>query len=205
MSGFFDILVKGGPVMVPLVLCSVVALAISIERFVNLKRASTNPDKLMLKVKKTLAGGDTSNAVGFCEATPGPVARVMGTAIGLLNLPPDQIKEGVNQAYLEEVPRLERGLTTLSTIITVAPLLGLLGTITGLMKLFKVIAGGEIGNSEALSSGIAEALITTAAGLCIAITFLVLYNLLAAQVERLTIQMEKAVTELINFVRKEGR
>ena len=84
------------------------------------------------------------------------------------------------------------------------PLLGLLGTITGLMSLFRVIAGGEIGNSEALSGGIAQALITTATGLSIAILFLIVHNILATRVDRLVNQMEQNVTELLNFVRKEG-
>lgn len=199
------IIQKGGPVMWPLILCSVVALAISIERFYSLKRANTDPNKLMNKVKDALAKGDRGVATGYCEATPGPVARVLATAIDLIGLDPDEIKEGVNEAYLTESPRLERGLPVLSTIVTISPLLGLLGTITGLMELFKVIAGGEIGNSEALSSGIAQALITTAAGLAIAILFLIVYNVLASQVEKLEIQMEKTVVELLNFVRKEAR
>jgi len=158
----------------------------------------------MAKVKKALQNGDSRVAVGYCDATPGPVARVLSTAIDLLDLTPEQIREGVNEAYLDETPRLERGLPTLSTIVTISPLLGLLGTIAGLMSLFRVIAGGEIGNSEALSGGIAQALITTATGLTIAIIFLIIHNFLQTRVDRILNQMEKTVTELLNFVRKEG-
>jgi biopolymer transport protein ExbB len=98
---------------------------------------------------------------------------------------------------------MERGLPTLSTMVTVSPMLGLLGTITGLMKLFAVIAGGQIGNSEALSAGIAEALITTATGLFIAIPFLVIHNMLATRVDKIINLMEKSVTELLNYIRME--
>lgn len=205
MNAILDIISKGGLVMWPLILLSVIALGITIERFYSLKRAMTDPDKLMGKVKQALKSRDSRVAVGYCDATPGPVARVLATAIDLLGLSSDEIKEGVEEAFLDETPRLERGLATLSTIVTISPLLGLLGTIAGLMALFQVIAGGEIGNSEALSGGIAEALITTATGLTIAIIFLIFHNLLATQVEKLTNQMEKAVTELLNFVRKEVR
>lgn len=205
MGAIMDIFKNGGPVMWPLLACSVIGLALSLERFYSLKRAHTNPEKLMTKVKDALAKGDKGVAIGYCEATPGPVARAVATAIDLIGLDADEIREGVNEAYLIETPRMERGLPLLSTIITISPLLGLLGTITGLMQLFQVIAGGEIGNSEALSSGIAEALITTATGLILAIVFLVAYNIISTQVDRLQNQMEKTVTELINFTRKEGR
>lgn len=205
MNAILDIIAKGGPVMWPLLLLSVIALGITIERFYSLRGARTDTAKLMEKVKSALKSRDARVAVGYCDATPGPVARVLSTAIDLLGLSSEEIKEGVDETFLEEKPRLERGLTGLSTIVTISPLLGLLGTIAGLMELFQVIAGGEIGNSEALSGGIAEALITTATGLTIAIIFLIFHNILASQVERITNQMEKSVTELLNFIRKEVR
>ncbi len=203
MNSIFELISKGGPVMYPLILCSIVALAIVIERFYSLGRAATDPKKLMDKVKDALRKKDYRVAVGFCEATPGPVAKVLTTAIELHELPLEEQREGVNEAFLSETPRMERGLAILSTIVTISPLLGLLGTITGLMELFNVIAGGELGNSEALSAGIAQALITTATGLSIAILFLILHNIVATRVEKLINQMEKAVTELINFIRTE--
>ncbi|HOY61933.1 MAG: Biopolymer transport protein ExbB [bacterium ADurb.Bin236] len=205
MSAIVDIMTKGGPVMWPLLLCSIVALAITIERFYSLSRAGADPEKLIGKVKDALKKKDYRVAVGYCEATPGPVAAALATAIDLHDLELEELKEGVNEAFLKEAPRMERGLPILSTLVTVAPLLGLLGTITGLMKLFSVIAGGHIGNSEQLSGGIAEALITTATGLTIAIIFMIFHNLLAARVDRIINQMEKSVTELVNFMRMEGR
>jgi len=95
------------------------------------------------------------------------------------------------------VPVLERYLPSLATVVTVSPLLGLLGTISGLMKVFNVIAGGEIGNYQKLSVGIAEALITTFAGLAIAIPFLVVYNSLSSRVDSIVNEMEQRVAELL--------
>jgi biopolymer transport protein ExbB len=203
MQMIIDLFVKGGLAMYPLLLCSILGVAIIVERFYSLGRAAADPKKLMDKVKNALKKQDYRVAVGFCEATPGPVAKTLATAIDLHTLPVEEIKDGVSEAVLSEVPRMERGLPTLSTVITISPLLGLLGTITGLMKLFNVIAGGEIGNSEALSRGIAEALITTATGLILAITFLFFHNILATRVDRIINQMEKSVAELLNFIRME--
>lgn len=205
MNTAISLFEKGGPVMWGLLAVSVIALAISLEKIFNLTRARINPQKLMDKVKSSLRQGDFRGAIGYCEATPGPVASVLSTAIALRELPGDELKEGVNEAILKEVPRLERFLSALSTMVGIAPLLGLLGTITGLMKLFNVISEGEIGNSAALSSGIAEALITTATGLIIAIPFLAIHNWLASRVDVLINDMEKAVVEFINFYRLEVR
>lgn len=204
MSVVIDIFNKGGFAMYPLLLCSIISLGISIERFYNLRRAAgADVKKMMGKVKEALKKGDYRVAVGYCEATPGPIAKAVATAIDLHKLPLEELKEGVSEAFLSEIPRMERGLPTLSTMVTVSPMLGLLGTITGLMKLFSVIAGGQIGNSEALSAGIAEALITTATGLFIAIPFLVIHNMLATRVDKIINQMEKSVAELLNYIRME--
>jgi biopolymer transport protein ExbB len=205
MQPVIDLFSKGGFAMYPLLLCSILGVAIIIERFYSLGRAASDPKKLMDKIKDALRKKDYRVAVGLCEATPGPVAKACASAINLHDLAAEDIKEGVNEAMLTEIPRLERGLPTLSTVITISPLLGLLGTITGLMKLFNVIAGGDIGNSEALSRGIAEALITTATGLILAIAFIFFHNILATRVDKIINQMEKSVTELMNFIRMEVR
>ncbi|MFA6449316.1 MAG: MotA/TolQ/ExbB proton channel family protein [bacterium] len=205
MQPVIDLFSKGGFAMYPLLLCSLLGVAITIERFYSLSRANSDPKKLMTKVKEALRNKDYRVAVGYCEATPGPVAKALSSAINLHDRAPEEIREGVNEAVLSEIPRLERGLPTLSTVTTISPLLGLLGTITGLMKLFSVIAGGDIGNSAALSRGIAEALITTATGLILAITFMFFHNILATRVDRIINQIEKSVTELMNFIRMEVR
>lgn len=183
--------------MWPLLLCSVVALAISIERFFFLRRVHVDGEKLMRTVNECLGRGSPAEAKGICEATPGPVAKVLAAALAQPELPKAEIRDSVRAVALAEVPVLERYLPSLSTVVTISPLLGLLGTISGLMKVFRVISGGGIGNYTQLSVGIAEALITTFAGLSIAIPFLVVYNGLSSKVDSLVNEMEQRVAELL--------
>jgi biopolymer transport protein ExbB len=191
---FFD---RGGPIMWPLLLCSVVALAISIERFFFLRRVHINGEKLMRTVNSCLARGAIAEAKGICEATPGPVAKVLAAALSQPELPKADIRDSVRAVALAEIPVLERYMPSLATVVTISPLLGLLGTISGLMKVFNVISGGQIDNYQKLSVGIAEALITTFAGLAIAIPFLVIYNSLSSRVDSLVNEMEQRVSELL--------
>jgi len=193
----FEFFSRGGPIMWPLLLCSIVALAIAIERALFLRRVHVDGEKLMRRVNACLARDNPAEAKGICEATPGPVAKVLAAALAHPELSKEDLRDSVRAVALAEVPVLERGLPSLGTVVTVSPLLGLLGTISGLMKVFNVIAGGEIGNYQKLSVGIAEALITTFAGLSIAIPFLVVYNSLSSRVDSLVNEMEQRVSELL--------
>jgi len=200
----FEPVTKGGIVMVPLLLCSVVALVVSIERWLYLRQARVDSDKLMGKVRSALERSSPEEAKGVCEATPGPVARVLAATLAHFGMPKDDLREVAREVALAEQPTLDGHLPVLATMVTVAPLLGLLGTISGLIKIFNVISGGHIGDSTALSAGIAEALITTFTGLCIAIPFLVIYNSLSGRVESLIHEIELRVTELLNIQAQNG-
>jgi biopolymer transport protein ExbB len=195
----FDPIVRGGIVMIPLLLCSVVALVVSIERWLYLRNARVDTEGLMGKIRAALGSGSVEQARGICEATSGPVARVLGASLAHFGMPKDDLREVAREEALAQLPVLDGRLPLLATMVTVAPLLGLLGTISGLIKVFHVIAGGGIGDATALSAGIAEALITTFAGLTIAIPFLIVYNSLSGRVEALTHEMELRVTELLNL------
>jgi biopolymer transport protein ExbB len=195
----FEPVLRGGIVMIPLLLCSVVALVVSIERWLYLKGARVDSEKLMSKVRAALERSSPGEAKGVCEATPGPVARVLAATLAHFHMPKDDLREVAREVALAEQPVLDGHLPVLATMVTVAPLLGLLGTISGLIKIFNVISGGRIGDSAALSGGIAEALITTFTGLCIAIPFLVIYNSLSGRVETLLHEIELRVTELLNL------
>lgn len=195
----FEPIVKGGIVMVPLLLCSVVALIVSIERWLYLKNARVDGDKLMGKVRAALERSSTEEARGVCEATPGPVARVLAATLAHFDMPKDDLREVAREVALAEQPVLDGHLPVLATIVTVSPLLGLLGTISGLIKIFHAIGGGGIGDPSLLPVGIAEAMVTTFTGLAIAIPFLVVYNSLSARVESVTHEIELRVTELLNI------
>jgi biopolymer transport protein ExbB len=195
----FDPILKGGIVMIPLLLCSVIALVISIERWLYLRHARVDTSRLMSKIRSALDEGSTQQARGNCEATPGPVARVLGASLAHFDMPKEDLREVAREEALAQQPVLDGRLPVLATMVTIAPLLGLLGTISGLIKVFHVIAGGGIGDATQLSGGIAEALITTFTGLSIAIPFLVVYNALSGRVESLMHEIELRVTELLNL------
>jgi len=195
----FEPVARGGIVMIPLILCSVVALVVSVERWLYLRNARVDTARLMGKIRTAIERSSVQEARGLCEATPGPVARVLAATLAHFDMPKEDLREVAREVALAETPVLDGHLPVLATMVTVAPLLGLLGTISGLIKVFHVIAGGAIGDAAALSGGIAEALITTFTGLCIAIPFLVVYNSLAGRVESLIHEIELRVTELLNI------
>ena len=188
--------------MIPLLLCSVVALVISVERWLYLRHARVDTSRLMGKIRSALDGGSVEQARGICEATPGPVARVLGASLAHFAMPKDDLREVAREeglgARVLDGGVLDGQLPVLATMVTISPLLGLLGTISGLIKVFHVIAGGGIGDATALSAGIAEALITTFTGLAIAIPFLVVHNALSGRVDALIHEIELRVTELLN-------
>jgi len=185
--------------MIPLLAVSVIALIIAIERWLYLKNARVDTTRLMGKVRSALDSGSVDQARGICDATPGPVARVLSATLTHFDMPKDDLREVAREVALGEQPVLDGHLPVLATMVTIAPLLGLLGTISGLIRVFQVIAGGQIGDATALSAGIAEALITTFTGLCIAIPFMVVYNSLSGRVDSLLHEIERRVTELLNI------
>ncbi len=185
--------------MIPLLLCSIVALIVSIERWLYLRHARVDSDRLMGKIRGALEDGSTEQARGICQATPGPVARVLGATLAHFQMPRDDLREVAKEEALAQQPVLDGHLPVLATIVTISPLLGLLGTISGLIKVFHVIAGGHIGDATQLSEGIAIALITTFTGLAIAIPFLVVHNSLVGRVDSLLHEIELRVTELLNI------
>jgi len=200
----FEPIVRGGPVMIPLLLCSVVALVIAIERWLYLRNANVDTTRMMFRIRAALERESPEEARGVCEATPGPVARVLAATLAHYDMPKDDLREVAREVALAEQPNLDKHLPILATIVTIAPLLGLLGTISGLIRIFHAVSGDKMGGPLALSGGIAEALITTFTGLAIAIPFLVVYNGLSTRVETLLNEIELRVTELLNIQARTG-
>lgn len=179
MFGFFNIIVQGGPVMVPLLLCSVIALAVVIERFLFWRKAdSRQPIDEMLELVEQR---EFSKAHELARNSSLPVARVL--AAGLAHRNPS-VSKALEVAAQKEIPVLKQRLTILDTIITLAPLLGLLGTVTGMIGSFGIMSETGMGQPHAVTGGVAEALIATAAGLLIAIATLVPYNYFSSRAER---------------------
>ncbi len=188
---------KGGPLMYPILLGLLVGLAIIIEKAFNLRASRIVDRKLFLNVKERLGDRDYEMAIAQVKAGATPaVAELLEEAIRNRELPEDELRELIESSGKHAVRRLERYLPTLSTIISIEPLLGLLGTVTGMIKVFKVISIQGIGRAELLAGGISEALITTAAGLSIAIPFLIFYNMYSERAESIAIELEKEVLSI---------
>lgn len=179
MSDIISIIVKGGLVMIPLVLCSIISLAVTIERLLYWRRISSKqPVEQMLA---SVEQGKLTEALSDGQESPLPAARVL--AAGLAHRNPSYSK-AMEVAAQGEMPILKRRLVVLDTIITLAPLLGLLGTITGMISSFGIMSDAGLGQPHAVTGGVAEALIATATGLLIAILTLIPYNYFTSRVEK---------------------
>ncbi len=204
IAGTFGFIAKGGILMIPIILCSVLALAIIIERFYSLHRAQINTQAFMARIREVLKRNKIMEAIQVCEDTPGPIAQILKAGILKYDRGKEEIKEAIDDAGRHEVPRLEKYFNVLSTIIAVAPLLGFLGTVSGMIRAFMSIQekGGAV-NPGDLASGIWAALLTTAAGLSVAIPILVVYNYLVSRVDGFVLDMEKSATDLVEILSEE--
>ncbi len=202
----FHVLNMGGPLMWLIIAGSIVALAIFIERVFFYHRAQINTEQFMKGIRNVLQRGSLTEAISICDETPGPVAQVVKMAILKHDRPREEIRETIEDVGLVEVPRLERKLVALATIAHVAPLVGLLGTVLGLIQCFQVIT---LKNQPVLpgdvSGGLWQALLCTAGGLIVAIPTYIAYNYLVSRVDAIVLDMEKCATEMLNyFAAREG-
>ncbi|MBO2520376.1 MAG: MotA/TolQ/ExbB proton channel family protein [Firmicutes bacterium] len=196
-----EIIIRGGPVMYPLLLCSVIALAITLERIWYLMRTRTDAEELMEDVKLCLQEGKLLEAMQLLKRTKGPVAAILSEGIAYSDRSKDEIRERLEEVGNEEIFKMERGLGVLSAIVTISPMLGLLGTVTGIIRSFRVLGSTGIEtNPAALAAGIAEALITTAVGLVIAIPSLAVYHWLTSMIERRVREMSRRALELTDLI-----
>lgn len=187
--------------MIPIIFCSVLAVAIIIERLYALHQAQIDTQDFMSRIREVLKRNKIMEAIRLCEATPGPIAQILRAGIIKYDKGKEAIKEAIDDAGRHEIPRLEKYLNVLSTVTNVAPLLGFLGTVSGMIRAFMQIQekGGAVNPSD-LANGIWEALLTTAAGLAVAIPVLVAYNYLVSRVDSFVLDMEKSSTDLIEIL-----
>lgn len=198
-----DLVLKGGYFMIPIVLLSVIAVYIFVERYLTLKKASKVPAKFTDQVKKMVLDGDVSGARLFCAQTDSPVARMIEKAISKLGSPLKNIEAAIENVGRIELYRLEKNLSYLATIAGAAPMLGFLGTVTGMIQAFIAIAQEEGSVSpKLLSKGIYEAMITTAAGLVVGIIAYVGYNYLVSQVQKVVHKMEYTSIDFIDLLQE---
>src|SRR5262245_50358223 len=195
------LLKSGGPVLWLILLTSAVAVVVFIERFLHCHRAQINSIEFLNGVRTVLKRDNVVEAISICDATPGPVARLVKTAILNRDNGRERVREALEEAGLAEVPRLEEKLNLLATIAQLAPLLGLLGTVIGFMKTFMGLqAAGLNAHVSQLSDGIWQSMVCAAAGLAVAIPAHAGYNYLVSRVNSIVLDMERAATEIVNIV-----
>jgi biopolymer transport protein ExbB len=197
---------QGGVVMWPLLVFSILTVTFIVERAVALRRAKINVNEFLSKIRKALlVNRDVREAIKICEANPGPVGSVVKAALLRYGHPREEIEKNIESAAVFESARLERGLMVLSTSANLSPMLGFLGTVTGMIKSFATLAQAGLSNPGAVAAGISEALITTAAGLFIAIPAQLGYNYFMSQINSFLRDIETASNMLLEtFVEMDG-
>ncbi len=189
---------KGGVVMWPLLIFSLVALTFLVERGIALRRAKINVNEFLSKIRKALlVNRDVRAAIKVCEEYKGPVASVVKAALLKYGHPKDEIEKGIESAAVFESGRLERGLMVLSTTANVAPMLGFLGTVAGMIQSFDTLAAQGLTNPGAVAAGISVALITTATGLTIAIPAQLGYNYFMSRINKFMRDIETSSNMLL--------
>lgn len=198
MNALAEMLQKGGFMLYPLLVTSVIGLAVFIERALYLRRRRIIRNDILNTVDQIRQPEDTEKALFAFKGQEGPFLNIIRAGLERSQLPREEIRESIEDQGRQETRNLERGLVILETIAGTAPLMGLMGTVLGMIKVFKVISEQGLGQTQALSSGISEALVTTVIGLAVAIPALVAYNYFTHKAEDLILEIEKHSNKLLD-------
>ena len=199
----FELVQSGGWLMVPIIACSVIAMSIIIERLWMLRSSRVVPENLVAQVWQLHRNGKLSSDYLTTIREGSPLGRIL--ASGLINRKHSRevMKESIEEVGRQVVAQLDRYLNTLGTIASIAPLLGLLGTVIGMIKVFSAITTAGVGNPTVLAGGISEALITTAAGLSVAIPSLMFHRYFNGRVDQLVMKMEEEALKMVEVMQGE--
>ncbi len=200
-----EILIKGGPILAVILVLSVAAAAIIIERLLYFRKIRGDEDKALERIRSALEKGHYDEALNICETNPTPISNLARVGIEHRRYSRAAIKDAIQDAANMEIPRLEKYLSALGSIANITPLLGLLGTVTGNIDAFGVMGElGNVGDPSLLAKGISEALITTAAGLIVSIPAIIFYNYLVSRVNHTILRLENRVNDLVLLLGGEG-
>jgi len=196
----FEFFLKGGPLIWPILLCSIISITIILERFYRFYQARTKIPNIFSRVKSLLKNEEADEALRLCENTSGPIAHILAIGIRIRKRSIEKQEKMISRAGSKIIRQLEKNLRGLAIIGNITPLLGLLGTVTGMIKAFIKIQelGGRV-DASVLAGGIWEALITTAAGLSVAIPTLVAYHYLEGRVDNISSQMKDTASEFLEI------
>ncbi len=199
----YDLFFKGGILMYPIALCSIIAVGIFLERMWVLRRKKVLPRDFLIEVEDLVMRRKRPEAINLCKRDDSSIARVIRVGIENYGKRRDVIKERIEEVGRREAASLERYINVIGTIAGVSPLLGLLGTVSGMIKCFNIISMQEVADPASLAGGISEALITTAAGLMVAIPAYVVYRYLANKADSLILEMEENSIRIVDIVKSE--
>ncbi len=196
----FELIKAGGLLMWPILFCSVLAMAITLERLWVYRRKRVVPDHLLAQIWSLYKKGELDRRQILAIRESSPLGRMLATGLANLNHPREVMKEAIEEEGRQVVHHLEKHLDALGTIAAITPLLGLLGTAIGMIKVFTAITQSGVGDPTVLAGGISEALITTAAGLSVAIPTLIVHRYLTARVDELAIAMEAQAVKMVEVL-----
>lgn len=195
----FDILFKGGPVMILLVACSFSGLYTIIQKILFFKIHFSNTNETIKTIKEDLLTNGVETTLNSLRSDRTIVSKMLVNAIKSYGQPREKIQDGIRESIYNQIPKIDHLMPLLSSIISAAPILGLTGTVIGLMDIFNVISGGAIGDAQALSAGIATALITTVTGLFISVPLIFCYQYFNQKIEHFILDLERMSYEMIQF------
>lgn len=197
----FSIIIKGGWLLLPIFLASIIAVAIIIDRYIVIKKSRLNVPSFLVKIRVFLKRKDIDGAIEYCVEDKSPAANIVKKGLKKFNLGHERVREAIESAGKQEINKLERGLSVLATISGVAPLLGFLGTVTGMISAFMRIEDLQgAANPADLAGGIWEALLTTAFGLAVGIIALTFYNYLVSSINKLVLDMEVVSNDVVDIL-----
>lgn len=205
-QNLWNIIRDGGPLMIPICICSLILVAVVFERMISLRRGRVIPKPFVTRFVGQISAGelDRAQALKLCEENGSPVAEVLAGAVRKWGRPAVEVEQAVIDAGERTTNGLRRYLRVFNGVATVAPLLGLLGTVVGMIRAFNAIATSDaMGRPELLATGISQALLTTAAGLTVAIPALILYMYFVSRVDRLIIDIDALGQQLVNTISAE--
>lgn len=197
-------IVRGGPMMIPILLCSVIAFALIIERFMYIKGIKINTRKFMGEISYSLKRNRADEAIDMCDKSPGPLPKILKAGILKYDRSRQEVREAIEDAALHEIPKLEKNVGVLGTIAQISPLLGFLGTAIGLAEIFQKIqvmsAASNPVTPADISGGMWQALISMVAGLLVAIPTLTAYNYFVTKINYTIREMEISATDLVSIL-----
>ncbi len=201
MKSFLDFVISGGPLMIPIALCSVIALGVFLERLFYLRKKKIIPEDLLRDVEDLLRSDRVADVTSLLKRDRSPMARIFLAAMKNYGKSRETIKTAVEEIGGQEAEYLEKYVGILSVIAQVSPLLGLLGTVQGMIQVFEKVVGGNVADPSQMAGGISVALITTAGGLTVAIPALIGYHYLLGRVNDLVLDMQQYSVGLVELIK----